>query len=136
MDDFHPIDPSLKYRHHIQSQQPLLLQNVLNEITRVCTSCATASRSGRASRTRTKTCAGRATKSTKGGVSRSDRGKEDKTHYIRRIHTCLSYTSLDTISYPDRQESHYAGHRLRRLHIRGLRPSSASCSRLLGSALT
>ena len=55
------------------------------------------------------TCGGRAAKSTRSGVSRSDRGKEHKTHNIRRIHTCLPYTSLETTSYPDRQEPQHTG---------------------------
>src|SRR5882757_7291332 len=70
---------------------------------------ATACRgSRRARRTGTKTCGGRAAKSTRSRVSRSDRGKEDKTHNIRRIHTCLPYTSLETTSYSDRKEPQHA----------------------------
>jgi hypothetical protein len=60
-------------------------------------------------RTGTKTCGGRAAKSTRSRVSRSDRGKEDKIHNIRRIHTRLPYTSLEITSCPDRQEPQHTG---------------------------
>jgi hypothetical protein len=65
--------------------------------------------SRRACRTATKACGRRAAKSTRSGVSRSDRGNEDKTHKFRRIHTCLPYTPLEATSYPDRQESQHTG---------------------------
>ncbi len=41
-------------------------------------------------------------------VSGSERGKEDKTHDIRRIHTRLPYPPLETPSHPDRQEPQHA----------------------------
>jgi len=41
--------------------------------------------------------------------ARGRTGRQDKTHNIRRIHTCLPYTSLETTSYPDRQEPQHTG---------------------------
>ncbi|KAH8590408.1 hypothetical protein B0O99DRAFT_599057 [Bisporella sp. PMI_857] len=60
-------------------------------------------------RTGATTRSGRVAKSTRSGVSGSDRGKEDETHNIRRIHTCLPYTSLETTLYPGRQELQHTG---------------------------
>jgi hypothetical protein len=73
----------------------LLLQNVLKEGIRVCTSWATAS-------ARAKTCGG-------SRQARRIGTKENTTHSIRRIHTCLPYTSLETTSCTDSQEPQHTG---------------------------